>query len=66
LIDENAGTVSIGGIGADAQINTQRGVIVTNAKSEPIALSQFFGPASFHNGDYAFYTITSRITLPGG
>ena len=55
LIDENAGTVSIGGIGADAQINTQRGVIVTNAKSEPIALSQFFGPASFHNGDYAFY-----------
>ena len=55
LIDENAGTVSIGGIGADAQINTQRGVIVTNAKSEPIALSQFFGPASFHNGDYSFY-----------
>lgn len=55
LIDENAGTVSIGDIGADAQIDTQRGVIVTNAKSDPIALSQFFGPASFHNGDYTFY-----------
>lgn len=55
LIDVNAGTVSIGDIGADAQVNTQRGVIVTNAKSDPIALSQFFGPASFHNGDYTFF-----------
>ena len=51
----NAGTVSIGDIGADAQVNTQRGVIVTNAKSDPIALTAFFGPASFHNGDYTFY-----------
>ena len=55
LIDESAATVSIGDIGADAQINTQRGVIVTNAKSAPIALTAFFGPASFHNGDYTFY-----------
>ena len=55
LIDESAATVSIGDIGADAQVNTGRGVILTNAKSDPIALTAFFGPASFHNGDYTFY-----------
>ena len=55
IIDEQAGTVSIGDIGADAQVNTDRGVVVTNAKSDPIALAEYFGPASFHNGDYTFY-----------
>ena len=55
IIDEKAGTVSIGDIGADAQINTERGVVVTNANSEPIAFTQFFGLQSFHNGDYTFY-----------
>ena len=55
IIDEKAGTVSIGDIGADAQVNTARGVIVTNAKSAPIPLTDFFGPQSFHNGDYTFY-----------
>ena len=55
IIDEKAGTVSIGDIGADAQVNPERGVVVTNANSEPIALTDFFGPQSFHNGDYTFY-----------
>ena len=55
IIDEKAGTVSIGDIGADAQVNTERGVVVTNANSEPIDLPEFFGPQSFHNGDYTFY-----------
>ena len=55
IIDEKAGTVSIGDIGADAQVNTARGVVVTNAKSAPIPLTDFFGPQSFHNGDYTFY-----------
>ena len=55
IIDEEAGTVSIGDIGADARLNTARGVVVTNAKSEPIPLTDFFGPQSFHNGDYTFY-----------
>ena len=55
IIDEEAGTVSIGDIGADAQLNIARGVVVTNAKSEPIPLTDFFGPQSFHNGDYTFY-----------
>ena len=55
IIDEKSATVSIGDIGADAQVNTARGVIVTNAKSAPIPLTDFFGPQSFHNGDYTFY-----------
>jgi len=55
VIDEKAGTASIGDIGADAQVNVERGVVVTNAKSDPIALAEFFGPASFHNGDYTFF-----------
>ena len=55
VIDERAGTASIGDIGADAQVNVERGVVVTNAKSDPIALTEFFGPASFHNGDYTFF-----------
>ena len=55
IIDEEAGTVSIGDIGADAQLNIARGVVVTNAKSEPIPLTDFFGPQSFYNGDYTFY-----------
>ena len=55
IIDEEAGTASIGDIGADAQVNTERGVVVTNANSEPIDLPEFFGPQSFHNGDYTFY-----------
>ena len=55
VIDEKAGTASIGDIGADARVNVERGVVVTNAKSDFIALTEFFGPASFHNGDYTFY-----------
>ena len=55
LIDEEAGTVSIGDIGADAQVNLARGVVVTNADSDPIGAFDLFGPQRFHNGDYTFY-----------
>ena len=56
VIDEEGGTVSIGDIGADAQVVPDRGVILTNADSEPMTEGvEFFGPQSFHNGDYTFY-----------
>ena len=55
VIDEAAGTCKIGDIGADAQLNLDRGVNVTNTKADPIALPECFGPQSFHNGDYMFY-----------
>ena len=41
--------------GADAQVNVERGVVITNADSEPIPDLADFGPQSFHNGDYPFY-----------
>lgn|GEM_PF-3052400 len=30
-------------------------MILSNADYEPIGLPQYFGPQSFHNGDYTFY-----------
>lgn len=55
--NEKTGMGKIGDIGADAQINLARGVIVTNAKADPVPapLTAFFGPASFHDNDYTFY-----------
>ena len=53
--DEKIGMGKIGDVGADAQINLVRGVIVTNAKADPVPMPEFFGPASFHDNDYTFY-----------
>jgi hypothetical protein len=53
--DEKTGMGKIGDIGADAKINLARGVIVTNAKADPVPMPEFFGPASFHDNDYTFY-----------
>jgi hypothetical protein len=53
--DEKTGMGKIGDVGADAQINLARGVIVTNAKAAPVPMADFFGPASFHDNDYTFY-----------
>lgn len=41
---------------ADAQINLERGVVITNADSEyAMPASPIFGPASFHLNDYDLY-----------
>ena len=46
---------------ADAQINLARGVVITNAKGEPMdeetakAAAEFFGPDGRHNEDYLFF-----------
>lgn len=53
--DEKLGMGKLGDVGADAQINLARGVIVTNAKADPVPMPDFFGPASFHDNDYTFY-----------
>ena len=55
ILNEETGETSIEDIGADAQIDLERGVVVTNAKSDPIGATDYFGPQSFHNGDYSFY-----------
>ncbi len=61
VLDEKTGEPSIGDVGADAQINLSRGVVVTNAKvptvSEYVAQvsAQFFGPDGRHAYDYMYY-----------
>ena len=50
-----SGQYEITDIGADAQVITDRGVVLTHANSAPIALTEYFGPQSFHDDDYTFY-----------
>lgn len=60
-LNEKTGEPEIGDIGADAQIVPSRGVVVTNAKSEPMPeevskiLAEFFGPDARHENDYTLY-----------
>ena len=55
VLNAETGAYEIGDIGADAQVVLSRGVILTNADSEPVGGAEVFGPQSFHNGDYTFY-----------
>ena len=53
--------MEIADIGADAQVNPARGVVVTNAKAEKLSeeliaiAAEFFGPDGRHANDYTFY-----------
>jgi len=55
------GEVKIGDMGADAQINLNRGVVVTNAKVVPFPeevaeiAAAFFGPDGRHDNDYTYF-----------
>ncbi len=59
--DPKTGETSIGDVGADAQINLARGVVVTNAKTAPMPEeaarigASFFGPDGRHANDYTYY-----------
>ncbi|MBQ2617279.1 MAG: amidohydrolase family protein [Synergistaceae bacterium] len=61
VLNEKTGTLEIGDVGADAQVVPERGVVVTNAKVEPMpaelaaVASEFFGPDGRHESDYTFY-----------
>ena len=61
VIDEKTGEPSIGDVGADAQINLKRGVVVTNARAEEVpeevakVAASFFGPDGRHGYDYMYY-----------
>ena len=55
VLNKETNKFEIGDIGADAQVVLSRGVILTNADSDPMGGEEFFGPQSFHNGDYTFY-----------
>jgi len=55
VFNEKTNEYEIGDVGADAQINLTRGVVVSTTNAKPIAITDFFGPASFHDNDYTFY-----------
>jgi hypothetical protein len=61
ILDEETGERSIGDVGADAQINLKRGVVVTHAQVPPVSeyvaqvSAQFFGPDGRHAYDYMYY-----------
>ena len=59
--NEKTGELEIADIGADAQVNPARGVVVTNAKAEKLSeeliaiAAEFFGPDGRHANEYTFY-----------
>ena len=61
MANEETGEPEIKDVGADAQINLARGVVITNAKGELMdeetakAAAEFFGPDGRHNEDYLFF-----------
>ena len=56
IYNEKTGTLEVVPNAADARLNVKRGVVVTNTKAmAPIPGNTVFGPASYHEGDYALY-----------
>ena len=55
MANEETGECKFADVGADAQVDTARGVVVTNADCEPVPLPEFMGPDSRHDNDYSLY-----------
>lgn len=61
VVNEETGEPEIGDLAADAQVNEERGVVITNAKVIPMdeestrAAVEFFGPDGRHGDDYTYY-----------
>ena len=55
MLDMDTLELSFKDVGADAQVNLERGVVVTNATCEPSALTDLFGPQSYHGDDYSLF-----------
>ena len=55
--NEKTGELEIRDVGADAQINLARGVVVTNGPASEVSeeLMAYFGPDCHHGEDYTFY-----------
>ena len=71
-VDENLGSLvtlastgekTIQDIGADAQLDLERGVVVTNANIAPIAMPDLFGPASYHNNENMLYYVNQKENI---
>ena len=55
MLNEETGEYEITDIGADARVVADRGVVLTNARAPFAEMTDFFGPASFHEDDYTIY-----------
>ena len=55
VMDEKTGKTEIRDIGADAQVDTTRGTVVTHAAAVPNEMVEFSGPESFHQDDYSIF-----------
>lgn len=56
MFNEATGSYEVHQNFADAQLDTERGVVIcTTDKAVYTDAVELFGPASFHNNDYAFY-----------
>lgn len=55
VMDYETGETSIRDIGADAQVCTTRGTVVTHAAATPNEMSDLAGPESYHQDDYAIF-----------
>ena len=45
---------------ADAQVDTERGVVICTAENVEYAPEALFGPESLHSHDYDFYYVNLR------
>jgi len=56
LYNEKTGKIEEVPQAADAKVNVKRGVVITTTKAAaPVTYTDVFGPASFHEHDYALY-----------
>ena len=61
VLNFETGEMEFSDIGADARVDTQLGVVVTNAHADPVnTMTEFFGPQSYHTGDYSLYYMNIR------
>ncbi|MBQ7563982.1 MAG: DUF3089 domain-containing protein [Lachnospiraceae bacterium] len=56
ILNEETGEYETVMYAADARLDTERGVVVTNTNMvDPIAMTEEFGPQSYHGGDYDLF-----------
>ena len=55
VMDPKTGEAGIRDIGADAQVDTTRGTVVTHAGAVANEMVEFSGPESFHQDDYSIF-----------
>ena len=55
MLDMETMKLDYADVGADAQVNLARGVVVTTAECAPALMPDIFGPESYHGDDYSLY-----------